>query len=722
MSGSLGDVMRRVGAVSAEPLFGGRAGKGLQSAGTSGVYRLRLADGADVMGAVISLSATEGVAYAEPDYIAQTLRTPNDPRYGDQWGTARIGAPAAWDVSTGSQETVIAIIDSGLDASHPDLAGRLWVNPGEIAGNGLDDDSNGKVDDVSGWDFLADSATANYSDIVEAVAYAAEKRADVINISLGGGSDSTTLRNAIEAAADTSVVVAGAGNDGSESPFYPAAYETALGVSGVDAADAKVPSSNYGPWVSLAAPGIDVLTTLSGGGYGPASGTSLAAAFVSGTAALLRSHHPDWSGPVARAQLLQTATVIDAANPGLAGKLGRGRVNAGAALTIAAVPKFTVTGHEIEGQDGAPLAVGAANSLVVGLRNDWLDAASVSATLSTADAGVTITKPSAGFGAIPYGDSVANAGDPFQVTIAAGAYGRAITFGLRLVADGKTSNVSFTVNTESVVATLPATISTDTTLTSDRVWLAANSVKVNAGVTLTIQPGTTIKFAAGTYLVADYEATLIADGTSDAPIVFTSAAESPQPGDWGGWYGGSEAGVILRGNTTYDGAGEYAGGTVVRHAVVQYSRGGISAGQAYVANSLIWENTGTAVTASGAHLRNNRIVANHGGGWVVDLRGDANGAVLEGNLISGNDGGVRLAIFAGQHVLTDNTIYGNQGGDCCSRRAIVCVTGQTAPGLGGEPPALEGNNFAANLADYDGGVPPDTHAHRAPQQLRRQPS
>ena len=93
--------------------------------------------------------------YAEPNYIADTTFVPNDPIYSDQWGLTQIGRPSAWDVTRGSPAVGIAIIDTGVDLNHPELASRLWVNPGEILGNGIDDDNNGFIDDVNGWNFVA---------------------------------------------------------------------------------------------------------------------------------------------------------------------------------------------------------------------------------------------------------------------------------------------------------------------------------------------------------------------------------------------------------------------------------------------------------------------------------------------------------------------------------------------------------------------------------------
>ncbi len=119
-----------------------------------GLERLRLR-GTSVDSAVTALRHNPNVLYAEPDFVVTAIATPNDPLYGQLWGMAKINAPAAWDVSTGSAGVVVGDIDTGIDYNHPDLAANIWVNPGEIAGNGLDDDGNGYVDDIRGWDWVS---------------------------------------------------------------------------------------------------------------------------------------------------------------------------------------------------------------------------------------------------------------------------------------------------------------------------------------------------------------------------------------------------------------------------------------------------------------------------------------------------------------------------------------------------------------------------------------
>ncbi len=353
--------------------------------GGTPLYRLRLAPGTEVAAALTALRAAPALAFAELDQQAVALTVPTDPGYSQQWGLTRIGAETAWNVTQGSSDTVIAVIDAGIDASHTDLADRLWTNPdltaidvhgwNFIANNNDLSDSTGHGTQVAGiiaanannlggvglcpncrlmiLKVLRPDGTANYSDIAAAIGYAATKRADVINLSLGGNSDSAALRSAVTAAAATSVMIAGAGNGGTNTPFFPAAYnEHVLAVAATGQTDVKTADSNYGSWIDVAAPGEGIYTTYSGGGYGTSSGTSMGAPFVSGLAGLLLSAHPDWSPAAVRAQIIRTATSIDATNPSLVGQLGGGLLAAGAALTTAPAPLLRVAAVTVNGQVG----------------------------------------------------------------------------------------------------------------------------------------------------------------------------------------------------------------------------------------------------------------------------------------------------------------------------------------------------------------------------------
>ena len=226
-------------------------------------------------------------------------------------------------------------------------------------GNGADDDGNGLIDDINGWNFvggsndvaddnghgtqvagIAGAATnngqgiagvcwncrlmpvkvmqasgaVNYSDIAAGVAYAAAKGAHVINLSLGGYADSATLRTAIETAASTAVIIAGAGNDDASAPFYPAAYPDVIAVAATDQNDTKPVFSNYGAWVDVSAPGVSIRTTFLGG-------NSLVPIMAPACRALscpgwpgCSNQHPDWSPALIRWQIINTATPIDALN------------------------------------------------------------------------------------------------------------------------------------------------------------------------------------------------------------------------------------------------------------------------------------------------------------------------------------------------------------------------------------------------------------------------
>jgi subtilisin family serine protease len=319
---------------------------------------------------------------------------PDDPSYlaGYQWGLATVRAPAAW-YTTHADGVVIASLDSGVDLSHPDLAEVLWTNPGEIAGNGIDDDGNGYIDDVHGYDLIdgdpipadanghgthaagiAAAATNNAIgvagtgwgatimpvrvldaegnggawDVMNGIYYATDNGAQVINLSLGGYSNGCSyMGDAIDYAHDHGVlVVAAAGNDGDKSwydpsdPgnwFYPAACDDVLGVAATTQSDDTASFSNYGPWVDVAAPGVGIYSTYwyaqLSGVYAQMSGTSMATPFVSGLAALVRAKYPSLGWQDVAAAIENGADDLGA--PGWDPYYGAGRINAPAALSSA---------------------------------------------------------------------------------------------------------------------------------------------------------------------------------------------------------------------------------------------------------------------------------------------------------------------------------------------------------------------------------------------------
>ncbi len=328
-------------------------------------------------------TATASIAYAEPDYVRHLTSIPNDPRYGDLWGMARISMPDAWDLATGSHDSVVAVIDTGMNMAHPDLAANLWVNAIEIPGDGVDNDGNGYVDDVNGWDFVSEDddpedgdghgthcagtigAVGNNanqvvgvcwnvsimplrvgtslglmdSDIVDGIRYAARNGAKVLSNSYGGTGFSQSVYDAIEYANDRGCIfVAAAGNDTSDNdalPQYPASYDipNVISVAATDEDDKLATFSNYGATsVDLAAPGVNIVSTYLNGGTDTLQGTSMACPHVAGAMALLTSENEDITPAEAKQLLLESVDEVAS----LAGKVVTGgRLNVFALFTSA---------------------------------------------------------------------------------------------------------------------------------------------------------------------------------------------------------------------------------------------------------------------------------------------------------------------------------------------------------------------------------------------------
>ena len=371
------------------------------------------AAGADV---TARLRNVAGVSYVSANAALRMAATPDDPSYrqlygldntGQTGGTpgADIDAARAWDVTTGSRATVVGVVDTGIDWTHPDLAPNVWTNPGEIAGNGIDDDANGFVDDVHGFDFvnrdgdpmddhghgshvsgtigaagnngvgvvgvnwdvslmglkfLDDTGSGSNAAAIEAINYATMMRSRygvnvrVLNNSWGGGGFDPGLLDAINASGAAGILfVAAAGNAGADAdraPGYPAAYDApnVVSVAATDHRDALAGFSNYGAAsVDLAAPGVAILSTVPGGGYATFSGTSMATPHVAGAAALALSVDPGLGVAGLKSLLLATVDPL----PSLAGKtVTGGRLNADravrAALLAAAPASVTGTVYE----------------------------------------------------------------------------------------------------------------------------------------------------------------------------------------------------------------------------------------------------------------------------------------------------------------------------------------------------------------------------------------
>jgi len=304
-----------------------------------------------------TLAKNPRVSFVENNYLAAGAAVPNDPSFGSQWHLQKIGAPLAWDISTGLATVDIAVVDSGVDPNHPDLSGKLIPGYNFLGSNTDTSDVLGHGTAVAGTAAaIANNATgvagvawknpvmplvvldatnyASYANIAKAITYAADRGVRVINVSIGGTASSSTLQNAVNYAWNKGALVfASAMNNNSSTPAYPAACTNVVAVAATNSADAKASFSNYGPWITIAAPGEGIYTTNRGGGYGSWNGTSFSSPMTAGLAALVLSVNP----------LLTNAQVVDILKSssddlGAAGfdqYFGHGRINALKALSTA---------------------------------------------------------------------------------------------------------------------------------------------------------------------------------------------------------------------------------------------------------------------------------------------------------------------------------------------------------------------------------------------------
>ena len=322
------------------------------------VVRVRIPKGSDEGRVAAAYQRNPHVQYAEPDYIASVLNTPNDPYFtgGYQWNMAKVQASSAWDVTTGSASVVVAILDTGVDLSHPDLQGKVVASV-NFSDSSTVNDLNGHGTHLAGIvgaatnngqgvaglgynttlmnvKVMGDNGTGGYSWVAEGVVWAADHGATVINLSLGAQFGSSTLEDAINYAWNKGVVVvAAAGNYASSTPFYPAAYPNVIAVASTDINDHLASSSDYGDWVDVAAPGTNIYSTLplndplQPGGYGLMGGTSIASPHVAGLAALVFTRVVDSNADGRLNDEVRSCIEQNADDIGVAG-IGSGRINA----------------------------------------------------------------------------------------------------------------------------------------------------------------------------------------------------------------------------------------------------------------------------------------------------------------------------------------------------------------------------------------------------------
>ncbi|MDA0710641.1 MAG: S8 family serine peptidase [bacterium] len=423
-SQDLRDIEQKYGITASKPMMPARLSKPAGSHPFANLYKLHLTG--DPIEAARAYALHPAVLFAQPNHLFYPLSTPNDPQYALQFNLTNIQWQTLNDALPPAQKrVVVAILDSGVDINHEDLRDNIWVNETEANGRpGIDDDANGYVDDIHGWDFTdaptmpgygdfsgrdndpADESShgTNISGVIAAVAnnhlgiagiapdarimpirasasllaggsflqeddlaagviYAVENGAQIINMSWGGPESAHIIRDALSFASQQGVVlVAAAGNSGEPGLSYPAANNNTIAVGATDRLNRLAGFSSTGVALDVVAPGVNVLTTQLNNTYTPRSGTSLAAPHVSGLAALILSRNPNLTPEQVRSLL--TSTAQDLGPPGFDTFFGAGLINAGSLATRISTfpPVVTILTPENEGGAIGDVAILAAAS------------------------------------------------------------------------------------------------------------------------------------------------------------------------------------------------------------------------------------------------------------------------------------------------------------------------------------------------------------------------
>jgi subtilisin family serine protease len=377
---SVDRLCHELGVIKVEPFYKGILRKPALIRAISRMYTFTLETGRDAQFAADELAGDSNIAIAEIRYIPRLFYTPNDPYVDQQWFLEQTHALEAWDIVRGdtTRHAVVGLVDTGLDYHHPDLAANIWVNeledinhnnmldPGDI--DNIDEDSNGIIDDVIGWDFADDDydpigsnphgtgvagciSEVTDNDLMGAgigfsarimilkaitdggylvdgyipMLYAVENGAKIINCSWGTQVYREFEQYLIDAVWLTGALIIAAGGDGDQI-VYPAGYDRVMAVSSTDQNDQRAPFAPYGEYIDICAPGVNLLIPWDDG-MSIVSGTSFSAGFVSGLAALLRTWYPDFTNDQIQQLIEDSADPIDDLNPGYEGLLGAGRIN-----------------------------------------------------------------------------------------------------------------------------------------------------------------------------------------------------------------------------------------------------------------------------------------------------------------------------------------------------------------------------------------------------------
>lgn len=643
--------------------------------------------------------ADPSVEYAEPNFKIETTRIPNDPYYSssgswgqvydDLYGLKKLNSAAAWDITTGSESVVVAVIDTGFDYNHFDLAENVWTNGDEIPGNNIDDDQNGYIDDIHGYDFynndgdpiddhghgthvsgtiagvgnnnvgvagvawnakimgvkfLSGGGSGYISAAVNSTYYAVDNGAKVLSNSWGGWGASQSLQDAINyARTHGAVFVAAAGNSNADATNYqPAGLDNVLTVAATDYNDNRASFSNYGQKVEVAAPGVSTLslrgagTTMGsvvGSYYTTASGTSMATPHVAGIAALLFAQNSNFTPEEVEQKIING---VDTITPDQ--YIGAGRVNSYGALTYDATQPSILLGDitidDSAGNNNGTINPGETINIITQIRNTMYEATSVTGVLSTTDPYVTFPDANSNFGDMPNASTRDNTADPFRIHVSSSIpKGRDITFSIFILANSgaytKTLTFEKTVGQQKV----SGIISENTTWTGNgSEYLITGDVTVNNGVTLVIEAGAHVLFDG--YYGMTINGNVQVQGTAHDRVLFTTTEGTPSA-YWGDWkqilFANGSTGSINYAQIEHAVIGtkiEYSNATV-SNTLYRYNRFGLILG---AENSAVVNDNMIARNTYGVVIANYQLY----GYWGYLSKSTNNNPSLEQNLITNN--------------------------------------------------------------------------------------
>lgn len=445
------------------------------------IYALKISKGLSPLEISKQMSKFDEVIYAQPYYIPQLFYTPNDPYAASQYQLSRINAYAGWDITKGDSTIIIGITDTGTDIDHEDLQNQIAYNLNDPP-NGVDDDYDGFIDNFRGWDLgendnnpqwdenntpgenphgvyvsgLACARTDNGIGIAgtgfktkfmpikisnewgslnmayEGIIYAADHGCSIINCSWGGVSGHPYGQDVINYATFNKnvLVVAAAGNNNNDIPFYPASYQNVISVAGTNPWDGRWTGSSYGIFIDVNAPGDNVFLLFpdnhytDGGQYSGGWGTSFASPQVAALAGLIKWHYPDTLSALQIGEILKvTAKNIDnvPTNITYAGMLGAGLIDCGKALTDDSIkPSIQYRDILYNGQDTTYFGDNDTVEITGNFINYLTPATNVKVKMTSSSPYIQILTGDFTAGSIATLDSVANNGSPFRFVVVSG--------------------------------------------------------------------------------------------------------------------------------------------------------------------------------------------------------------------------------------------------------------------------------------------------------------